>query len=259
LTFYASAGGLPAWRAWIAPDGTSHVDEVPSDVVGKTALRPLTSANGFADERLHVPVRARAGELEQLGRALLPQGLQAELGRPNHGRPPRIVIVPDGPFAYIPWAALHVDGRLLVERAVLQIAPALELTGHPPAPRRPRARRLVAHVLTETVGELAELRERDAVDLRATRGTFVAALDTNDYAGAYLRLHGDGLGLRQAVAFADGSELSAAGALTTSWPPWVVVPASSGAPITSRAASRSASRSPACCAALKRSWPRSSS
>lgn len=222
LTFYASPDGLPAWRAWISPQGRAEIDQVPSDVVEQETLACLTSPSGFSDGRLHVPVRMRAAELERLGRALLPAGLRSTLEGPHHGRPPRVVIVPAGPLAYVPWSALHVGGRPVVERAVLQLVPALELVGAPRLQRRSRSRRVVAHLHRRDSGELGALSDRDAVELHDSRAGFTEALDSRAFDGAYFGAHGDGLGLRQAVAFADGSELSAAGALASSWPPWVL-------------------------------------
>jgi hypothetical protein len=55
-----------------------------------------------------------------------------------------------------------------------------------------------------------------------SRDEFLYGLRRSAQDGAYLAVHGEGLGLEQQVLFADGSRLSASTALDQSWPPWVI-------------------------------------
>lgn len=58
--------------------------------------------------------------LSELGRRLIPQAVLDRLGQDH-----RLLIVPDGPLHAVPWAALRVAGRWLVERAIVELLPAL--------------------------------------------------------------------------------------------------------------------------------------
>lgn len=85
-------------------------------------------------------LRAGAGPswatLGELGRRLLPAATLARLVDPSH----RLLIVPDGPLHALPWAALRAGDTWLVERAVLELLPALaplRLAGAAGAPDRP--------------------------------------------------------------------------------------------------------------------------
>ncbi|MEI7770140.1 MAG: CHAT domain-containing protein, partial [Chloroflexales bacterium] len=61
-------------------------------------------------------------DLATLGAQLIPPAVRARL-RPTH----RLLIVPGGPLHSLPWAALRVDDRWLVERAVIQLLPSLQI------------------------------------------------------------------------------------------------------------------------------------
>lgn len=58
--------------------------------------------------------------LENLGKRLLPSSL-----RNDGGADQRLIIVPDGILHRVPWAALRLDGRWLVEHLVPHIVPSL--------------------------------------------------------------------------------------------------------------------------------------
>ncbi len=58
--------------------------------------------------------------LSAFGEALIPDDVRARL-HANH----RLLIVPGGMTNHIPWAALRVNGRWLVEQAVIQMIPSL--------------------------------------------------------------------------------------------------------------------------------------
>jgi hypothetical protein len=58
--------------------------------------------------------------LSELGRRLVPPAVRARLD-PEH----RLLIVPDGVLHALPWSALRVDDAWLIERAVVELLPAL--------------------------------------------------------------------------------------------------------------------------------------
>ena len=61
-------------------------------------------------------------DLTALGERLIPSEVRARL-HPEH----RLLIVPGGPLHSLPWAALRVDDHWLVERAVIQLLPSLQI------------------------------------------------------------------------------------------------------------------------------------
>ena len=219
LSFYVPPGGLPGWRAWIAPGGEMRVDEVERGGEGEL-LAELAVEGGLRPERLHEPLGDAAADWEHLAEQLLPDGLRERLERAGPQRPERVLVVPDGPLALVPWAALRVGGRPLVESAVLRTAPALELAGMADAPVA--AERVVAHLVDGDGAELDPLCARDGLEVVSSREKFLGALRSRLFDGAYMASHGDELGLRQRIDFGDGSTLSAATALGFAWPSWAV-------------------------------------
>jgi len=221
LAFHVPIGGGPAWRIWIARDGTAVVDTVGAHGQPSALLAEITSAGRLPASEIHRPLAspAAAATWERLGEELLPVGLRQELLRAEPERPQRILLVPDGPLALVPWAALRVGGRALIENAILQAVPALELAGT--AEPVESAREVVAHLPALDVVELEALSGRGKVTVTSSRDAFLGALD-DGVGGAYMASHGRLDGLRQEVEFADGSTLSAAAALAYEWPPWTV-------------------------------------
>ncbi|MEI7646242.1 MAG: CHAT domain-containing protein [Chloroflexales bacterium] len=61
-------------------------------------------------------------DLATLGERLIPPGVRDRL-HPTH----RLLIVPGGPLHSLPWAALRVDDRWLVERTIIQLLPSLQI------------------------------------------------------------------------------------------------------------------------------------
>lgn len=70
-------------------------------------------------------------DLAALGELLLPAEARARLS-PDH----RLLIVPGGPLHSLPWAALRLRDRWLVEEAIIQLIPGLQLWAE--LARRPR-------------------------------------------------------------------------------------------------------------------------
>jgi hypothetical protein len=186
-------------------------------------LAAIAAAGKLPAEHLHLPLSQpeSIAAWERLGEELLPLGMRKALLGASPERPQRVLIVPDGALALVPWAALRIGGRPLVESAVLQAVPALELAGSTQA--AVPARGVVAHLASlEDGAELGDLRRRGGVEVTTSRDAFLGALESNRFDGAYMASHGSSVGLRQQIEFADGSGLSAASALAYEWPPWTV-------------------------------------
>jgi tetratricopeptide (TPR) repeat protein len=222
LSFHVPPAGLPGWSVWIGADGSVELGRV---AVGPDSelLAAMAYTGKLPDQHLHLPLNRPESTRawEQLGQELLPLGMRKALLAADPDRPQRVLIVPDGPLARIPWAALRIGGRPLVESAVVQAVPVLELTGS--SRRAAPAQRVVAHLASADDGdELRALRRCGGVEVTTDRGAFLDALESQRFDGAYMASHGSSVGLRQEVEFADGSVLSAAGALGYEWPAWTV-------------------------------------
>jgi len=219
LSFYVPPNGMPGWRVWVSPDGEAEVGMFGA---GRDPgeLLSMIAEGGLSDEVVHAPLYSMADEWSRLAEELLPLGLRDAVSRAGADRPPRILVVPDGPLNLVPWSALHVGGEPLFERAVVQVAPVLELVTEDREARP--AERVVAHLFEADEAELAPLRQGGNVQPVQSRERFVKALESELFDGAYIASHGDQLGLGQRVELGDGSALSAASALACTWPPWVV-------------------------------------
>lgn len=104
-----------------------HLSALPIDErlrrLLERACLPRYRAYTYQDLPFHSGQRAgQWADLAALGDALLPSEVRSRL-HPNH----RLLIVPGGPLHSLPWAALRVDEHWLVERAVIQLAPSLQL------------------------------------------------------------------------------------------------------------------------------------
>lgn len=222
IAFYSPGGGLPSSRVWISASEGARVDAIDGRLASNRLLAAIAKTGRLSHDQLHEPLYERASEWETLADLLLPLGLREQLSASPHERPQRLLIVPDGNLAMLPWAALHVDGRPLLEAAVLQVTPAIELAGIANPGRRDGGR-VLAHLADPgDDDELRALGENGRVEIASTRNSFLGGLEAGDFAGAYLAAHGHDVGLRQAVEFADGSTLSAAGALSYKWPRWAI-------------------------------------
>lgn len=220
LSFYVPPSGLPGWRVWIRPSGEIEVDRVGPDASEEGDLLAALATDGaLPPECLHEPLLESAGAWERLAGQLIPKGLREHLSAVPPERPEPVLVVPDGVLALVPWAALHVGGRPLVEMATVQTAPAQELVGV--ATAASPSERVIAH-LSGDDGELDPLRVRSAVQVVGDREKFLEGLRSQLFDGAYMASHGDRTGLRQRIEFADGSTLSAATALAIRWPSWAV-------------------------------------
>ncbi|MGW0828398.1 CHAT domain-containing protein [Streptomyces sp. NPDC002845] len=182
---------------------------------GHEARKAVMSARQTPQERLR---------WQQMCMALIPPQARTQLMKHEADYPADLLIVPDGPLAALPWAALRLDdGRLLVKVAVSQLIPTLDLL----STRPPHENRGLADVLVylgmgnETDDSERAFSNSYATTTIATRTEFFDSLIRSPQ-GCYLAAHGSGEGLGQYVRFADGDKLSAATALTQPWPPWVV-------------------------------------
>jgi hypothetical protein len=223
LSFHIPPAGLPGWRVWISADGKVELGPIGASSEPLSLLAAIGAAGRLPDEHLHLPLGLPDSMMawEQLGEELLPLGMRKALLAASPERPQRVLVVPDGPLALVPWAALRIGGQPLVDSAVLQAVPALELAGS--TPRAAPTKRILTHLTSaENGAELGALGGRDAVEVTTSRDAFLAALRSDRFDGAYVASHGSSLGLRQQIEFADGSGLSAASALAYEWPAWTV-------------------------------------
>ncbi|MDA0182902.1 CHAT domain-containing protein [Solirubrobacter phytolaccae] len=219
LAFNVAPGGA-TWCVWVSPEGGARVHRVDRPAYGpEHAVSRLRAGRGFSGGELHYPWDDSGPVWQQLADALLPEGLRDRLVMADPDRPERLLIVPDGYVAGVPWAALSVAGSPLAERAVIQLVPAYDLAGSGVWRRRAGRDSVLAHA-SEPVLDL--LRERLSVVRAETRDAFTDGLDAQVHGGAYLGTHGEGTGLQQRVQFPDDRWLSAGGALSHGWPDWVV-------------------------------------
>jgi tetratricopeptide (TPR) repeat protein len=221
LSFFFPPGEMTGWRAWIAPDGAIGVDQI--ELAGEAAvlLVDTPDGHGFDEELIHAPWVEHTATWDALAATLLPSELRTRIASAPVGWPERILVIPDGVVSLVPWGALRVGGFPLVEGAVVQVLPTLELTPESGARHPAVTDRVVAHVerLDE---ELEALAGSCSIKPVPTRDLFVAALRSGGFGGTYLAMHGRETGLRQHVEFSDGSTLSAATALGYHWPAWVI-------------------------------------
>ncbi|WP_143030167.1 CHAT domain-containing protein [Pseudonocardia oroxyli] len=207
---------------WTPPGRTAWIH--PFDVTDSEIL-DLVTASDPEERRVRMSARQddeQRGRWRALGAALLPPELRLLFRGLPEGALERVLVVPHGPLAALPWAAVGIDdGRPLLSVAEIQVVPSLALLDRP-GDRPGLGTGPVAVHLAEVAARaeartLAELPTNRAEDL----GGFLDLLSTGP-AGAYLATHGDGVGLAQAVTFAGGGRLSAGAALGQRWPDWVV-------------------------------------
>jgi tetratricopeptide (TPR) repeat protein len=234
LSYYLPQDGSwpDGFCVWIPPSGKPCVHEIRAahDNEAVALLEFLSGADeqAITPECLLRPVAA-AGELwSRLGSMLLPPGLRAELLLWSELEPMHLLIVPDRAVARVPFAALLLDdGRMLVEVASTQLVPSLELVDATESFMRRRDvlfhgdPRVVA--LEESGLPIVRPNITGRLVVAATRTAIDDALKHGHLGGAYFATHGFGQGLEQYVELGDRSRLSAASALSLTWPAWVVL------------------------------------
>ena len=232
LSFHLPQSGLPAWRSWVAPDGSVEIAEL-WDAGAKTRepidawLAEPDPDSGTDPLMVKKPLVAANGLWSDLAEEVLPAGLLARIsGDEIAPHPERVVIIPDGPLSTFTWPALHINGEPIISRTTLSVSPSVDfLSGERTQVKTDGPSRLVAHVNGKLQGSGAEveaLTRSGEVEFVDSRDGFLAALDAGDLDGAYLAAHGKGMGLEQHVDFADDYSLSAAKALVHNWPPWAI-------------------------------------
>lgn len=214
-------GVLSGHVVWLSPAGRATTSRIRIDDANLLEVVDV----GRPERRYEVLLTSQSDPEEVrrwsgLAAALLPQALRAELVKTVEAR--NLIVVPGSVLAALPWPALRLeDGRLLLESASIQIVPALAVltrTAPVPAP---------GPIVTYLDAEVSSGREEAALELlhheRVTsRDELLDALHRSKPSGAYIALHGDGVGLKQHLLFHDGGRISAATALTLDWPSWVV-------------------------------------
>jgi len=237
LTFkiaQADQACLRGHTVWLPPDGEPHIATVM--LTGPDLL----AAVGLLGQQEQAELMRKAqypGDQEfhrwlDLGEKLLPAPLRARLRAATRAQPIRLMIVPDGPLAAFPWAALRIaDGRHLVEVASIHVIPAMSLmeTVPPlqPGPVRSASsaggRPILLHrdadarddmlALLSTAGKVLEARSRPEIE---------SVLASGILSGAYFSVHGNGAGLDQNLQLSGGAQISAASALALRWPQWLI-------------------------------------
>jgi CHAT domain len=216
-----TGGALSGHVVWLSPAGRATTTRVRIDDPDVLAVLDV----GQPEYRRQVLLASQSEPREvqrwrALAEALLPRALRAELVKAVD--PLSLIVVPGSVLSALPWPALRLeDGRLVLESAVIQMVPALAvLTEAGPAPAP-------GPIVTYLDTEICSGREQAALELLhhelvASRNELLDALHRSRPSGAYIAVHGDGVGLEQHLQFHDGSRLSAATALTLDWPSWVV-------------------------------------
>ena len=230
-----SADRWRGYRAWVPPGGAPRVDEVVVTAASALSILRMVSGDDLTDSRrLSVPLVLDMQAWAALATDLLPGELIEELRRRRDDDPARLLVVPGERLAYLPWAAMLLDGNdeqsVLLDKAVVQVVPSLKLLR--PAPRTPAAGDVLTYLddeaesLLQTDKESAARWEYLTLALPTTpvssRSMFEEALSNRAIAGVFLAAHGTGTGLEQSFHFSNGGALSAAAALRMRWPPWLV-------------------------------------
>ncbi|WP_158610779.1 CHAT domain-containing protein [Micromonospora sp. BL4] len=208
-------------RIWLAPDGTTLVDEV---------LLPPGVRRWL--DRYHAAEPGFAGEFQDealatLGTVIIPPGLAAALVR---GDEPPLVISTGGLLGPVPVAAIRVGTHFLAELARIAVVPAIALwTALRSRPVRTGAG-MVAYLDESVPGT-----RRERVALKSafpnvamlTRDQVRPALSSaTEHAAVLLSVHGTAVtGLGQALQLGGGDSLTAADLLVCRLPEAVLMPA----------------------------------
>lgn len=219
LAFYVAPASGSTWQGWLASTGQAQIRKLGAGEDPHHPLGRLRDGSSFTKAEVHGPWCDCGTVWRDLGAALLPDELRGLVADSDPALPIRILIVPDGYLASIPWGALSIGGAPLVRRALLQVVPTVDLAGSSEVPPHRTGRPVLAYA-----PEIALRQLRGALTVRASssRNDFVAALDDGAYAGAYIGTHGELTGLDQRVQLGESEWLSAAGALMHPWPDWVI-------------------------------------
>jgi hypothetical protein len=219
LAFYVAPSGGSTWCAWMRPEGTAQVRRIAAGDDPEHPLARLREGASFAEPEIHGPWDDCGTVWRDLADALLPEDLRGVLSEASAEQPLRMLVVPDGYLAGIPWGALNLFGAPLVTRALVQVTPTVDLAGT----GRARARRPRAPVIAFAPPTAVGLLERSLPVAHASGlGEFLAALDSEGCGGAYIGTHGEATGLDQRVQLGEEDWLSAADALMHPWPDWVI-------------------------------------
>ena len=150
--------------------------------------------------------------------------------------PCEVVVVPDGIFQFVPWAALRPTvNDLLVDLAIVNVLPSVRLLAGAPIPD-PRRVGAAASWAGTTVGEALQQEGWDRLGfsdasetIESARHLFERFEVDADHDVFWLHLSGHGhrhdSGLQQSIDLPQGGQLLAMDALTLSWPPVVTMSA----------------------------------
>lgn len=124
LTYAQAGSDLLAMT--LGPTG-AHCTTIPLDTALRRRLErvclPRYRAYTYQDLAFQSGRRSVPWEdLAALGEQLIPPEAREALG-PTH----RLLIAPSGPLHSLPWAALRLGGRWLIEQAVVQLIPGLQI------------------------------------------------------------------------------------------------------------------------------------
>ncbi|MGW0239873.1 CHAT domain-containing protein [Micromonospora chalcea] len=208
-------------RVWLAPDGTTRVDEVLLPPGVRHWLDRYHAAEpGFAAE-------FQDDALAALGTAIIPPGLAAVLKR---GDEPPLVISTGGLLGPVPVAAIRVGTHCLAELARIAVVPAIALwTALRSRPVR-RGTGMAAYLDESVPGtrrERAALKRAFPDVAMLTRDQVRPTLSSAAArAAVLLSVHGTAVsGLGQALQLGGGDSLTAAELLVCHLPEAVLMPA----------------------------------
>ena len=242
-TVLASARTGPALHRSVlrAPAGPHATVGEPSAIAHDAALTLDALDRGDREVIRHLTRTVECDLLawKDIAAAVLPPGLDQVLtaSSSDPGRPPVLIVVPDGPVAALPLVGLPLtEEHLLGERALVTLTPSLSVL-RPPGTSRAGARRAVLHLDAEGLhsyetearlreygpARLQETADRDSL-LRALSGeptpdvVLIAAHGESVAVGS-----GEGATVERLPRLADGTTLSAVTALGLRWPPLVAL------------------------------------
>jgi hypothetical protein len=211
---------------------------VAGRVRGKDLLAavPLDDADVWRLEHLTYEDRTWAGWWGELTAKLIPDEALDLIGGCSRGEPCEMIVVPDGVFQRVPWAALRPTGTdLLVDLAVVNVLPSVRLVAGTPIPDSRRIGAAACWAGT-TVGEALQRQGWNALGIADAPETIESARQLferfeigADHDVFWLHLSGHGhrhaSGLQQSIDLPGGDRLLAMDALTLSWPPVVTMSA----------------------------------
>jgi hypothetical protein len=163
---------------------------------------------------------------------VLPRAALSHLASTASDEPLELVVVPDGVFQRMAWAALRPTAtKRLIDLAIINVLPSARLVSSATVPD-PAYAGAVASWAGTTVGEKLQRQGWDRLGWASASEAIETASDLFDRFGSgahhevfWLHLSGHGHdhenGLRQSIDLPQGKRLLALDALTLSWPPVV--------------------------------------